>query len=151
MLRVALLVSLALAGCGEKAAPTSDSVATRVAPDLRRPDTRATSGTVSVRIGEAGPAFRACTSAGTPRGADPLVVRAGPFDSAAIVGNVATGARVFVCTRSIDQRWMGIVYDPSGALSPACGVSAPVPRRANYAGACRSGWVNSASVRSVAS
>lgn len=146
MRRAAVSLALfALAACGERAAPVDD----RTAPDLRRPETGVVGGAVPVRIGEAGPAFRACNAAGTPR-AEPLVVRAGPFENAAVTGSVVQPARVFVCTRSIDQHWMGIVYAPGGALSSECGVSVPVPAQANYSGACLSGWVTSATVRTVA-
>ena len=149
MLKTALLLSLlGLAACGEKVKPDNE----RVAPDLTRPQADAASTAVPVRIGEGGPAFRACQAAGAPRepGAA-LPVRAGPFDAAPVTGSIPPDARFFVCARSIDQRWLGVVYDAaSGALSPACGVSAPVPRRAAYAGPCRSGWVASAAVRLVA-
>ena len=138
--------ALALGACGERAAPDGN----RAAPDLVRPPTAAISAATPVRVGEAGPAFRACQAAGTPRGAEPLPVRPGPFEAAPVTGGIAPDARFFVCTRSIDQKWMGIVFDPAGALSPACGVSAPAPARAEYAGPCRSGWVGSAGVRLVA-
>jgi hypothetical protein len=138
---------LALAGCGERAAPGGE----RIAPDLTRPETSAVSAAVPVRVGEGGAAFQACQAAGTPRSADAaLPVRTGPFDSAPAAGAIPAGAQFFVCSRSIDQRWMGIVFDPAGTLSAACGVSAPVPARADYAGPCRSGWVQSAGVRLVA-
>lgn len=148
MLRPALLLPLlALAACGERAVPDGE----RVAPDLARPQVDPVVVAAPVRIGEAGPAFRACQAAGTPRAPGaPLPVRAGPFDAAPTIGSVAPDASFFVCTRSIDQRWLGIVYDPGGALSPGCGVSAPVPARRNYDGPCRSGWVASASVRLIA-
>lgn len=148
MLRPAFLLPLlALAACGERAVPDGE----RIAPDLAWPPADPVVVAAPVRIGEAGPAFRACQAAGTPRapGAD-LPVRAGPFDAAPTTGSIAPEASFFVCTRSIDQRWLGIVYDPGGALSPACGVSVPVSRRAAYAGPCRSGWVASAAVRLVA-
>lgn len=149
--RATLLLLLALAACGERASPDAASDADkRRAPDLARPATEVTDPATPVRIGEAGPAFRACQAAGTPRGDAALTVRAGPFDATAISGAVPPGARFFVCTRSIDQRWLGIVYEPGGALNPACGVSAPVPARTRYAGPCRSGWVASAAVRTVA-
>jgi len=142
-----LAVLLALAGCGERAAADGE----RIAPDLTRPETRAVNTAVPVRVGEAGPAFRACQATGTPRAADgALAVGGGPFDAAPTLGAIPAGARFFVCNRSIDQRWMGIVYDPAGTLSPACGVSAPVPAGRDYAGPCRSGWVASAAVRLVA-
>lgn len=145
--RRSLVVLLALAGCGERASPDGE----RVAPDLTRPETSAVSAAVPVRVGEAGPAFRACQATATPRAADAvLAVRGGPFDAAPELGGIPAGARFFVCSRSIDQRWMGIVFDPAGTLSPGCGVSAPVAARGDYAGPCRSGWVASAAVRLVA-
>lgn len=77
-------------------------------------------------------------------------MRGGPFEAAPVTGGVPPGARFFVCSRSIDQRWMGIVFDPAGGLAPECGVSSPVAARGEYRGPCRSGWVASAAVRLVA-
>ncbi len=77
-------------------------------------------------------------------------MRSAPFDHAAQTGSVAAGARFFVCTRSHDQRWLGIVYEEAGALAPRCGVSAPLPARRGYDGPCRSGWVAAAFVKLVA-
>jgi len=54
-LDVALFL-LALAGCGERVEPSGE----RLAPDLVRPETSAVGAAVPVRVGEAGPAFRAC-------------------------------------------------------------------------------------------
>lgn len=142
-----LAVLIALAGCGERAAPDGE----RIAPDLTRPETSAVSTAVPVRVGDAGPAFRACQATGAPRAAEgSLTVLGGPYDAAPTLGSIPAGARFFVCSRSIDQRWMGIVYDPAGTLAPGCGVSAPVAARGDYAGPCRSGWVASAAVRLVA-
>lgn len=144
-LLVALLL-IALAACGEREAPDGGPVA----PAPTRARVEAPVSATPVRVGDAGPAFRACQSAGTPRGDAPLSVRAGPFDAASVAGAVAPGGRFFVCARSIDQSWLGVVYDPAGALSPGCGVSAPLPEGRDYAGPCRSGWVASAAVRTVA-
>ena len=105
-----------------------------------------------VRIGELGPSFAACGTHGTTRNVaagEALPVRAAPFDAAGETGRVPSGSSFFVCSRSIDQKWFGVVYDQSGALSDACGVSRPVPARRDYRGPCRSGWVESASVRLV--
>lgn len=149
MTRPVILACLWLAACGERAEPIQN----RTGPARAGPDVAVTAAAAPVRIGEAGPAFRACQAAGTPRNVDAtgsLAVRAAPFDSAARSGSIADGARFFVCSRSIDQRWLGTVYDDAGTLSPACGVSAPVARRADYDGPCRSGWVASASVRFIA-
>ena len=112
-------------------------------------------GAVPVRVGELGPNFNACSLAGTSRhldvtAGDRLEVRAAPFDTAAATGGIRAGTRFFICTRSHDQRWLGVVYDEAGALSQACGVSRPVPSRRPYQGPCRSGWVSSALVKQIA-
>ena len=109
-------------------------------------------GVVPVRIGELGPNFAACAAAGTPRHTDVsgLLVRAAPFEAAAQAGRIAPGTRFFLCSRTHDQRWLGIVWEEGGTLSPACGVSQPVTDRQPYAGPCRSGWVPSAFVKAVA-
>ena len=111
-------------------------------------------GAVPVRIGEFGPNFGACGLAGTTRRADPasdsIEVRAAPYDSAAQIGTIPAGARFFICSRSLDQRWLGIVYEEAGSLSPACGVSQPVASRRVYQGPCRSGWVAAAFVKQIA-
>lgn len=139
---------LALAGCGERV----DRDAPRRQAE-QRTEPGIDVGTAPVRVGEAGPSFAACQASGTPRarGADEgLAVRAAPFESARTIGRIPAPARFFVCTRSHDQDWLGIVYADSGALEPLCNVAAPAPRRTDYAGPCRSGWVASASVRLVA-
>jgi hypothetical protein len=79
-----------------------------------------------------------------------MQVRAAPFETAAEAGWIPAGARFFICTRSHDQRWLGVVYDEAGALSPACGVSRPVASRRGYEGPCRSGWVAAAFVKQIA-
>ena len=109
-------------------------------------------GAVPVRIGELGSSFNACGGAGTTRNlraGEGLELRAAPFDSAALVGAVPAGSQFFICSRSHDQRWMGIVFDESGTLGPGCGVSAPVRTRRAYDGPCRSGWVSSAFVKLI--
>jgi hypothetical protein len=108
---------------------------------------------VPVRIGELGASFGACAHAGTTRHlgeGERLPVRAAPFDSAEETGAVAAASRFFVCTRSHDQKWLGIVYEEGGALAASCGVSRPAASRRDYQGPCRSGWVASAFVRLVA-
>jgi hypothetical protein len=145
-----MLLAPILPGCGE--AIKDDHFANTIQQDAPAAAQLAPEA-VPVRIGELGPSFAACNGAGTTRhlaAGAALPVRAAPFDTAAQSGAVAAGARFFVCTRSHDQRWLGIVYDPSGALEPRCGVSSPAPRRANYAGPCRSGWIAAAFVKLVA-
>ena len=152
MRRSILLLALALAGCGEAVKDdhfANDVRAERAEPAELQPPA------VPVRVGELGANFNACNAIGTSRHLDPaaeerLQVRAAPFDTAAQTGTLAAGARFFICTRSHDQRWLGIVYDEAGALSPVCGVSRPVTSRRPYAGPCRSGWVSSAFVKQIA-
>ncbi len=107
-----------------------------------------------VRIGELGPAFAACNAIGTTRArsseASGLSVRAAPYPAAHEIDRLPAGARFFVCARSIDQKWFGLVYEEGGAVSERCGVSRPLPSRQDYDGPCRSGWVSSASVSLIA-
>ena len=149
-MRRTLLMSLALlAGCGEA---VEDNHFAEPIDEERIEPTPVDTEAVPVRIGELGPSFAACNAAGTTRnlGEGGLDVRAAPFDTAAQRGEIAAGGRFFVCARSHDQRWMGVVFHDSGALDPGCGVSAPVTARRAYDGPCRSGWVSSAFVKLVA-
>lgn len=147
IMRVTLLIlPLLLAGCGEAIQDdhfANDVEEVRVeAPMPQMPPQ-------PVRVGEFGPSFPACNAVGTTRNVEAgaaLPVRAAPFDNAAGAGGVPAGARFFICSRSIDQKWFGIVFDDAGA-SRACGVSQPMPGRRNYDGPCRSGWVASAQVK----
>ncbi|WEJ97954.1 MAG: hypothetical protein P0Y59_13380 [Candidatus Sphingomonas phytovorans] len=112
-------------------------------------------GTLPVRIGEGGPAFLACNSIGrvtnlSPSGETYLPVHAAPFAEADEVMRLDAGAQLRVCTRSIDQRWMGVVIAPPGAPDTDCGVSAPVASPRAYTGPCKSGWVSSAFIRLIA-
>ncbi|HEV2747233.1 MAG TPA: hypothetical protein VGW34_08045 [Allosphingosinicella sp.] len=141
---------LALAGCGE---PVEDDHFARDVREARPASAAVATDAVAVRIGELGPNFAACSAAGTPRNlaqGAALPVRSAPFDTAVEVGRIAAGSRFFVCTRSHDQRWLGVVHDAGGALEPRCGVSSPVVSRLAYAGPCRSGWVPAAFVKLVA-
>jgi len=149
MPRPLLLLAFVLASCGEpaKVANRSAEAEQAAGQDVLTAAAR------PVRVGELGPNFRACGAAGTTRNlrpGEPLAVRAAPFDNSAQTGSVAGGARFFVCTRSHDQKWFGIVFDEAGALADRCGVAEPVTRRQDYAGPCRSGWVQSAFVKLVA-
>jgi len=149
-----LLLTLALAGCGQPA-PGGNGSAGSTTPRYER----AKSGnsllgeaTVPVRVGELGPSFAACAGRGAsrdPAGAEPVPVRAAPFDEAAEIDRLPRGASFFICQRTHDQRWSGIVYDEGGTASERCGVTAPVPERRNYAGPCAAGWVPTARVRLV--
>lgn len=121
-----------------------------------------------VRIGEGGPRFDACQAVGRVAGirGGELDVLIAPFDSADKKDSIAEGTRVFICTRSHDQQWFGVVYaEPAPvqaagegnelAAPPAmdladCGVSSPVRSKRNYDGPCQSGWVESNFVKLVA-
>ncbi len=147
----ALALALVLAGCGE--AVKDDHFAADVNSGSHAAASPVVPGAVAIRIGELGPSFDACGGAATTRHLDAgehLPVRAAPFDVSAETGRIAAGTRFFICSRSHDQRWLGIVYDPTGALSEACGVSRPVTSRRAYEGPCRSGWVASAFVKQIA-
>lgn len=149
MRRALLLLSLILASCGDPVA-----VANRAAGD----DGNAVADTLTaaarpVRIGELGPNFAACSAAGTTRNlkaGEALPVRSAPFENAGEAGSVPALARFFICTRSHDQKWFGIVYGEDGSLAGQCGVAEPVTRRRDYDGPCRSGWVQSAFVKVIA-
>lgn len=149
-MRPIVLLCLALSACGEPA-----TVADRAARDNEAAPEADVVTPVSrpVRIGELGPNFRACSAAGTTRNlkaGEALPVRSAPFDNAGESGSVAGEARFFICTRSHDQKWFGIVFDEGGSLAGRCGVSEPVTRRRDYDGPCRSGWVQSAFVKVIA-
>lgn len=149
MRRALLLLCLGLSSCGDpvavsnRAAGETDEAAAETLTAAARP----------VRIGELGPNFAACSAAGTTRNlkaGEALPVREAPFDNARESGRVAAGARFFICTRSLDQKWFGIVFDEDGSLAERCGVAEPVIRRRDYEGPCRSGWVQSAFVKVIA-
>lgn len=149
MRRSALLLPLFFAGCGTPVPDRNaaiDQNASNVS-DTVTPDP------VPVRIGDLGPNFAACNAAGTTRHLDAgasLPVRASPFDNAGQTGAVPASARFFVCSRSIDQKWFGIVYDADGKLAARCGVTEPADNRHDYKGPCQSGWVQSAYVKLIA-
>lgn len=110
-----------------------------------------------VTIGEDGPRLDACGALGqvTRAGSGGLSLRAAPFADAKEVARLAEGDRAFICTRSLDQKWLGVVVQPTpvpdnAADTPDCAVSSPVERRQPYTGPCPSGWVSSAYVRLIA-
>lgn len=103
-----------------------------------------------ILIGESGPRFDACQATGVIRsvaGDGELPVRAAPFDRAELRDTLINGDRVFVCNRTHDQSWLGVVYSDGRELSGSCGVSAPVQSRRRYDGSCNSGWIQSAFVQ----
>ena len=42
------------------------------------------------------------------------------------------------CSTSEDGRFVGIIY---GTKGQSCGVSSPIPKRQEYKGPCKSGWI----------
>lgn len=152
LILLAALAPFALSACGE---PVRDdhyrnTASSQAAPAPAPPPVKQQ---FPVRVGELGPSFDACSAAGTTRQIDAggtLPVRAAPFDDAEETGAIPAGTRFFVCTRSHNQKWLGVVYDESGTLSERCGVSSPSTDRRAYRGPCRSGWISSPFVRLVA-
>ncbi len=144
-----LVPLLALTGCGEEAAPEGSQGST-TPPYIRPEPTALPSDRVQpVRVGELGAAFAACAAQGTTRdrvtdGSVPVF--AAPFEGVEQIDQLEAGARFFICSRSHDQRWFGVVYDEDGTASERCGVSRPA-ERSIYRGPCAAGWVSSASVR----
>jgi hypothetical protein len=104
-----------------------------------------------VRIGEGGPGFAACQSRGTVGSLDPgasdTPVRIAPFAEAEAVAALAEGAVMFVCTRTLDQRWLGVVVPPADTPDADCGVRARVDRPRDYDGGCASGWIAANTIR----
>jgi hypothetical protein len=166
-----LLLPLAvLAGCSDSKSVLEELPNSSIAGAAREdmPETRI-EGAIArpVTIGEDGPRLDACGALGVvkaPGGSGALDMRAAPFGEAKLLGTLGAGTRVHVCTRSIDQRWLGVVVEPVPAPPPEdnaagnviapepvdCGVSSPVEAKRAYAGPCRSGWVSSAFVQLVA-
>ena len=146
-----LLPVLLLVGCYDR--PLAENFGATT-PRVERGETRNTmsdDSTAPVRIGELGPNFAACNAQGRVRAqvADGAPVRNAPFERAQQTASLAPGATFFICSRSIDQRWLGIVFEAPGRAVLACGVQTPVSSRRNYAGPCESGWVASAQVRLI--
>ena len=159
-MRIVPALMLCLAGCSQsndvyEELPNSSLAGAprEVVPDSRIESTLAR----PVTIGEDGPRLDACGVMGqvTRAGGNGLALRAAPFAEAKSVATLAEGARLHVCTRSIDQKWLGVVVRPTPAEGDSappldCGVSSPVDRKQAYEGPCASGWVASAYVRLIA-
>ena len=146
---LSLIALLGLSGCGEPPVAYDRNAADGNSAGA---DT-ATPSPAAVRVGELGPSFAACGATGTTRHIEagaPLPVRSSPFDNAPVTGGIPAGGRFFVCSRSLDEKWFGIVYDKGGRLDARCGVSDPLPARRDYSGPCEFGWVSTPFVRLVA-
>jgi hypothetical protein len=152
LIKAAALMALA-GGCQKPPEPGESRGSTTPRYERAEGDASALEqATQAVRIGESGPSFAACSARATTRNRSPeatFAVRAAPYQAAQETGRLPAGAAFFICSRSLDQKWFGIVYDEGGTLADRCGVSAPVPARRDYMGPCRSGWVSSAFVKLV--
>lgn len=151
---ILLLALLSLAACGEPADLNQSGQGSTTPPYVRAESspTLLSDMVQPVRVGELGPNFAACNARGTirERATDgTLAVRAAPYEQASEIASLGAGAEFFICSRTNDQRWFGIVYDEDGRATERCGVSAPLSARRNYQGPCAAGWVASASVRLV--
>lgn len=147
-----LLAPLLLSACYDQ--PVANDFGSTTPPLAPPPSANSTLADqmTPVRIGELGANFAACNAQGEVRdgvadGAIP--VRTAPFEEARPASTLPAGATFFICSRSLDQHWFGIVYQAPGRADRACGVSTPVPSRRDYRGSCESGWVSSAQVRMI--
>ena len=145
------LLCLATAACSESTEVSDDlpeSSAYLENPTGRSERVEGDPSAKPVRIGEGGPRFDACQSVGEVgrHVSGSLPVLSAPFDAAEKIDNLSAGQTVYICTRSIDQQWFGIVYekasDPEASGPVDCGVSSPVRAKRNYDGPCQSGWVD---------
>lgn len=165
-----LLPALVVTGCADpeptrQRAPGGQAAGERLGATESSPTAR------PVTIGEGGARFAACQGRGRVGGlrGGELPVRDAPFDGAKQVGALTDDTHVFVCTRSLDQQWLGVVVgaaptpsagegaaQPGGPEAPApaadvdCGVTRPVRSKQAYSGPCLSGWVENTFVASVA-
>jgi hypothetical protein len=163
-MRRILILALLLAACSKGGDVSEELPNSSMAGAAREdvPESRMDAGqSRPVTIGEDGPRMDACGGMGqvSGAGAKGLAVRAAPFAQARESGRMAEGARAYVCSRSLDQQWLGVVAPPPAGIDPAtgnaaastvdCGVGAPVERKQAYAGPCLSGWVSSAAIRLI--
>lgn len=152
--RATLIALIVLAGCGDRLGRNETGGGSNTPPYVRAEEGPSGLGNASVpvRVGELGPGFAACNARGAtrdrPAGAT-VPVRAAPFEQTREIDRLPAESEFFICARTHDQRWFGIVYPRTGQSAEACGVAAPAARRGPYEGACASGWVSSAQVRLV--
>lgn len=155
-MRIPLILTLALlAGCNRIMPIGADNGDAGAGDNATALDP----GTRAVTIGEGGPGSDACFARGTVvrlAPGDRVPLRVAPFDNAAEAGAVQPGARLYVCTRTIDQRWLGVVAIPAPVDAPPgndtapadhCGLDRAVEGARDYAGPCMSGWISASLVR----
>lgn len=165
------LISLTATACSETTKVEDDLAGAQTStsnPTGREERAEVNPAEKPVRIGLGGQRFDACQGVGRVQGVrgGELDVRIAPFDSAKAKATISNGQQVWICTRSHDQQWMGIVYDdgvpettaeggatadePVQSSLADCGVSSPVRSKRNYDGPCKSGWVASNFVKLIA-
>src|SRR5262245_15323514 len=123
--RVLTIAALLLAGCGGRVPRDQPGGGSTTPPTTRADDDPSVLGNTvqPVRVGELGPSFDACAALGATRDrAVPVPVRAAPFDRGEAIDQLGRGAEFFICSRTVDQRRFGIVYDEGGRASPRCNV-----------------------------
>ncbi len=146
MHRLFLASLLPLAGCNFSDVETQERAPEPVAtPQALAPAPR------PVRIGEGGPGFAACQSRGVvalpDAGGAAAIVRAAPFAEADAVVEIGDGVAMQICTRTLDQRWLGVVVTPASAPDTDCGVRMRIDRPRDYDGPCPAGWIAANGVR----
>jgi hypothetical protein len=153
--QLVLLPIALLAGCGDRLSRNETGGGSTTPPISRAQEDPSLLGnaTVPVRVGELGQGFAACNARGAtrdrPADAAMVPVRGAPFDANHEIDRLAAGTEFFICSRTHDQRWFGIVYPRAGQTIESCGVAAPAAGRGDYDGPCAAGWVASARVRLV--
>ena len=140
MRRTAACLLLLIAGCARPTGETDRNELYNVGSEALHPSAQA------VTIGENGAQAPACPARGrvvnlSADGQATLAVRDAPFAEADQTGTLPLNAPLFLCSRSMDQRWQGVVIPPADGTTVDCGVTAPVAAAQPYAGRCRSGWV----------
>ncbi|ANU07974.1 hypothetical protein A6F65_01677 [Paraurantiacibacter namhicola] len=160
LLPILFLVSTAaLAACQEAETPTkpiSVESAIPVDPASASPvegqRTLATGPTRPVRVGQDGPDMDACGSyaevAERPTGEQNFaMVLAAPQEGATPLERLSAGLGVSVCEQEGD--YVGVVYSRETDLG-SCRVGSPVAEEQDYAGPCRSGWIEAKYLRMMA-
>jgi len=69
-----------------------------------------------------------------------LAVRSGANVAYPLVDKLTEGREVYICNKSVDGKWLGVVYSHDNGDD--CGVTSPVNPARPYKGPCKSGWVN---------
>src|SRR5690606_31858579 len=100
-----------------------------------------------VRIGTAGSDSGRCEAIGRvgnlPGGDDNfLAVREGPTPRTRELARLDSGARVYLCDRNADGKWLGVVYRTTGGLPEGDGCALQAAEGGIYDGPCHSGWVS---------